>query len=155
MMEKNRWTIETRSVEETQALAQHLGERCQGGEVIALSGDLGTGKTSFVQGLARGLGVGRRVNSPTFTIVKEYQGRQLPLYHMDVYRLEDELEELGLEEYMGGSGVTVIEWPERIAAQLPEEHLHIRLEKLGEDRRQIIFTPRGKRYQLLIKEVLA
>ncbi|WP_205628903.1 tRNA (adenosine(37)-N6)-threonylcarbamoyltransferase complex ATPase subunit type 1 TsaE, partial [Acinetobacter baumannii] len=88
-----------------QALAEQIGRLAEPGDVLTLSGDLGAGKTSFTQGLARGMGVNGVVNSPTFTIIKEYMGR-LPLYHMDVYRMEDELEDLGFDEYFYGEGVT-------------------------------------------------
>ena len=90
------------------------------GDVIALEGDLGAGKTAFTKGLAKGLGVTRTVNSPTFTIIKEYQGR-LPLYHMDVYRVSESEEDLGFDEYFEGEGVTVVEWAHLIKEQLPEE----------------------------------
>ncbi|EGL82981.1 Uncharacterized protein family UPF0079, ATPase [Caldalkalibacillus thermarum TA2.A1] len=154
-MQTSEYVFYSGSVEQTQALAEALAHKLTGGAVITLSGDLGAGKTSFVQGLARGLGVKRNVNSPTFTIIKEYQGTQFPLYHIDAYRLEDETEDFGLEEYVYGDGVTVIEWPERIASHLPEEHLHIRIEKRGETERNIYLIPHGERFVKLVKEVLA
>ncbi|MDQ0340445.1 tRNA threonylcarbamoyladenosine biosynthesis protein TsaE [Caldalkalibacillus uzonensis] len=147
--------VYSHSVGHTQALAEALADKLTGGEVITLSGDLGAGKTSFVQGLARGLGITRKVNSPTFTIIKEYQGSQFPLYHIDAYRLEDETEDVGFEEYIYGDGVTVIEWPERIAPYLPEARLHIRIEKRGETERNIYLLPHGERFVKLVKEVLA
>lgn len=100
------------SVKETQQMAERLARYLKPGDVLALDGDLGAGKTNFTQGLARGLGVTAVVNSPTFTIIKEYSGRY-PLYHMDVYRLEDEWEDLGFDEYFYGDGITVVEWPSR------------------------------------------
>ena len=112
--------------EETLQFAVSLAQRLLGGDVIALEGDLGAGKTAFTKGLAKGLGVTRTVNSPTFTIIKEYQGR-LPLYHMDVYRVSESEEDLGFDEYFDGDGVTVIEWAHLIKEQLPEEILVIHI----------------------------
>lgn len=154
-MEKKEVNIYTNCPAETEELALKLASFLRGGEVLALRGDLGAGKTRFTQGLAKGLGIKRKVNSPTFTLIKEYQGTKLPLYHMDVYRLEDEWEELGFEEYFYGQGVTVIEWPEKIFGQLPSERLEITISKLGETRRKISFLPIGKRYEQLVNEVLA
>ncbi|WP_313352485.1 tRNA (adenosine(37)-N6)-threonylcarbamoyltransferase complex ATPase subunit type 1 TsaE, partial [Exiguobacterium sp.] len=98
--------LEMNSLEETTALALELGRRAEAGMVITLDGDLGAGKTTFTQSFAKGLGVTRHVNSPTFTIMKVYTGR-LPLYHMDVYRLEGSGDDIGLEEYLNGEGVAV------------------------------------------------
>lgn len=142
------WT--SHSVEQTAEFALRLAKELQGGEVITLTGDLGAGKTSFTQGLARGLGITKQVNSPTFTLIKEYHGGRLPLYHMDVYRVEDEWEELGFEEYFYGTGVTVVEWPQQIAAQLPKERLEIQINKQGEHEREIRVHVQGQRYQELI-----
>ena len=124
------------------------------GDVLALEGDLGAGKTTFTKGLARGLGVARNVNSPTFTIIKEYQGR-IPLYHMDVYRVEDSFEDLGFDEYFDGNGVTVIEWAHLIEDQLPDELLTIYLYHEGNETRKIVLTPKGKRYEDLCKEIFS
>lgn len=154
-MESKERTIHSFSTKETQSLAARLASHLQGGEVITLSGDLGAGKTSFAQGLAKGLGVKRQVNSPTFTLIKEYQGEKLALYHMDAYRIEDEWEELGLEEYFYGQGVSVIEWPEQIEAQIPKERLEIVISKEGEQERVIHLRPHGSRYEQLINEVFA
>ncbi|MED0680967.1 tRNA (adenosine(37)-N6)-threonylcarbamoyltransferase complex ATPase subunit type 1 TsaE [Aneurinibacillus thermoaerophilus] len=152
MEKRQTYTFYTRSVEETQALAEKLGKRVEPGDVFTLSGDLGAGKTSFTQGLARGMGIEGVVNSPTFTIIKEYIGR-FPLYHMDVYRIEDEAEDLGLDEYFYGDGVTVIEWPQMIAEQLPEERCEIVIKRGAEDERTLIFTPIGSRYQILCEAI--
>lgn len=148
------YTLTSRSPEETRGIAEKLGKFLDGGEVLLLNGAPGAGKTTFTQGLARGLGITQTVNSPTFTIVKEYEGR-LPLYHVDAYRLEDETEELGLEEYFEGEGVTVVEWAERIAVQLPAEFLEIHILPKGERERLLTFKPCGARYEQLLKEVLA
>lgn len=143
------------SPQETHVLAQRLGELATPGTVLVLDGPLGAGKTSFVQGLARGLGITGVVNSPTFTIVKEYRGR-LPLYHFDLYRLEDaeELWELGLEEYLAAGGVCALEWGERAQGLLPRERMHIRLEHMGEDKRSIRFTPVGPEHSKLAEELM-
>ncbi|MCL7748820.1 tRNA (adenosine(37)-N6)-threonylcarbamoyltransferase complex ATPase subunit type 1 TsaE [Halalkalibacter alkaliphilus] len=146
------WKLKTESPEETMQLAEKLAEIVQPGDVITLEGDLGAGKTSFTKGFAKGLGVKRVVNSPTFTIIKEYKGR-IPLYHMDVYRMEDEMEDLGLEEYFYGEGVSVIEWPSMIPNQLPEDCLAISLFHLGETSREITVQTSGVRSLELLKEL--
>ncbi len=146
------WNVVTESPEETMTLAEKLGNIAQPGDVLTLEGDLGAGKTSFTKGFAKGLGVKRVVNSPTFTIIKEYKGR-IPLYHMDVYRMEDEMEDLGLEEYFYGDGATVIEWPSMIASQLPEDRLMISLFHEGEMSRNIVFRTTGPRSVELLKEL--
>ncbi|GAE37270.1 tRNA (adenosine(37)-N6)-threonylcarbamoyltransferase complex ATPase subunit type 1 TsaE [Halalkalibacter akibai] len=146
------WSLRTESPEETMKLASALAGLVQKGDVITLEGDLGAGKTSFTKGFAQGLGVKRVVNSPTFTIIKEYKGR-IPLYHMDVYRMEDEDEELGLEEYFYGEGVSVVEWPSMIASQLPEDRLVISLFHVGETNREIKMHSTGLRSTELLKEL--
>ncbi|ANB57880.1 tRNA threonylcarbamoyl adenosine modification protein YjeE [Anoxybacillus sp. B7M1] len=142
-----------RSAEETMEFAARLSEQLQPKDVIALEGDLGAGKTTFTKGLAKGLGITRAVSSPTFTIVKEYKGR-LPLYHMDVYRLEDTFEDLGFDEYFEGDGVTVIEWAHLIKPQLPDELLYIHLYHHGDQERKMVLEPIGKRYEQLCKEII-
>ncbi len=133
-------TILSESAEQTQAVAASLARRLPAGSVLALHGDLGAGKTCFVQGLASGLHVQQPVSSPTYTLVHEYGG-DVPLYHIDLYRLqgaEDALD-MGLDEYMEGAGITAIEWPERAASALPAETVHIRLEHgEAENQRRII-----------------
>lgn len=147
------YKVDTRSPEETMELAQHLGELVWAGTVLTLEGDLGAGKTHFTKGLAKGLEVKRTVNSPTFTIIKEYKGR-LPLYHMDVYRVCNGDEELGFDEYFYGEGVTVIEWASLIKEQLPSERLEIEITHQGEFERKVVFIPKGEAYILLCKELL-
>ncbi len=122
---------ETFSAEETFKFGENIGSKAVPGQVITLTGDLGTGKTVFVQGLARGLGIDDYINSPTFTIVQIYENGRLPLYHFDVYRIEDESEmyETGLDDYMYGDGVCVIEWAEMISGLLPEKRTDILIEK--------------------------
>lgn len=140
------------SPEETEQFATRLGELAEKGNVITLSGDLGVGKTHFTKGLAKGLDIKRTVNSPTFTIIKEYAGR-LPLYHIDAYRVEDEWEELGLEEYFYGDGVTVIEWPMMIEEQLPDERLNITITRIGDTERKLTFVPVGNHYIKICEEL--
>lgn len=144
-------TWETKSAEETEALAEKLGTLLQQGDVVTLSGDLGAGKTTFTKALAKALGVKKNVNSPTFTIMKEYKGN-LPFYHMDAYRLEDSFEEMGLEEYVEGDGVLVIEWPEMIEEQLPETYLALTLSYEGENERRLQAKAYGARYRQVLKE---
>ena len=118
------------NVDATQALGESWADELVGGEVFALHGVLGSGKTQLVKGLARGLGYRGDVTSPTFTIVHEYRGGRLPIYHLDLYRLagENEAIDMGLEEYIPSDGVTIIEWPERIATILPPDTQHWELE---------------------------
>lgn len=148
------YTLITHSAAETQAVAEKLATLVKAGTVITLNGDLGAGKTTFTQGFGKGLGVTRNVNSPTFTIMKQYQGR-LPLYHMDVYRLEDTGDDIGLEEYINGDGVAIVEWSNLIESSLPMERLAITIERIGDEERQLTFAPVGDFYDALVKEVLA
>ena len=130
--------IETSSPEETKKAAADMAAGLAGGEVIAIDGDLGAGKTVFVKGLAEGLGITANVTSPTFNIVKKYSGR-LELNHFDVYRIEEpsELYEIGFGEYLESGAVTVIEWAGLVAEELPEDAIHITVEKTGDDTRRI------------------
>lgn len=124
----SRQTVETTSPEETYRLAAELLQTLRPGTVLALHGELGAGKTCFVQGLAQAMGVKRAVGSPTFTLINEYPG-PLPLYHIDLYRIGgvNEALGLGLEEYLEADGITAIEWAERVAELLPPSTIHIRL----------------------------
>lgn len=122
-----------------------MGERARAGQVYTLVGDLGVGKTVFTQGFAKGLGVEEHVNSPTFTIVQEYEDGRMPFYHFDVYRIGDieEMDEIGFEEYVAGEGVCLIEWANLIEEILPEERTEILIEKdleQGFDFRRITVT---------------
>ena len=123
--------IETWSPQETFALGQRMGREARPGQVICLNGDLGVGKTVFTQGFAEGLGIGEPVNSPTFTILQQYEEGRLPLYHFDVYRIGDvsEMDEIGYEDYFYGEGVCLIEWAELIEELLPAARTSIRIEK--------------------------
>lgn len=149
----NQYEFISNQPEETIEFSKRLAKHLEPGDVIALEGDLGAGKTTFTKGLALGLEIKKNVNSPTFTIIKEYQGR-MPLYHMDVYRVEDSFEDLGFDEYFEGNGVTVVEWAHLIEEQLPMELLTISL-FLGENgTRRFVLEPKGKRYEELCKEIL-
>ncbi|SHN35214.1 tRNA (adenosine(37)-N6)-threonylcarbamoyltransferase complex ATPase subunit type 1 TsaE [Gracilibacillus kekensis] len=148
----NEYIFETYTEEETKRLANKLALLLRPGDVITLEGDLGTGKTTFTKGLGAGLGVRRTINSPTFTIVKEYIG-EIPLYHMDVYRLENSEEDIGFEEYFNGDGITVIEWATFIEEYLPEERLTIQIKRLDEYKRAISFKPIGNYFEEICKEL--
>lgn len=134
----------SRSPEETRRIAEALAPLLVPGDVVALTGDLGAGKTVFVQGAARALGVKSRVTSPSFVLLREYLG-DLPVLHLDVYRLNSlqELIDLGFEEYMEPSRVMFIEWGDAVGPMLPEEHLEIDLRVVSEDERTVTFTPFG------------
>ncbi len=122
--------------------------------MLTLDGDLGAGKTRFSQGIARGIGVREIVNSPTFTIIKEYEGAEFPFYHMDVYRIsQEEADELGLDEYFYGEGVTLIEWSSLIEDLLPQDRLGIVIENQGEQDRLFRITPSGARYLTWCQEM--
>ncbi|WP_443139896.1 tRNA (adenosine(37)-N6)-threonylcarbamoyltransferase complex ATPase subunit type 1 TsaE [Piscibacillus sp. B03] len=138
---------------ETTQFGEKLAKHLNPGDVITLDGDLGAGKTTFSKGLAKGLDVKRTVNSPTYTIVKEYRGR-LPFYHMDVYRLEGQEEDIGFEEYFNGEGVSVVEWSQFIEDFLPEERLEIFIKKVEETRREFQLTPKGSRFEEICKELI-
>ncbi|CUN10578.1 MAG: tRNA (adenosine(37)-N6)-threonylcarbamoyltransferase complex ATPase subunit type 1 TsaE [Turicibacter sanguinis] len=144
--------IKTQSVEETQKVAYAIGKWVKSGMILTLEGDLGAGKTTFTKGLAKGLDIKRNVNSPTFTIIKEYQGR-LPLYHMDVYRLENGADEIGLDDYLYGEGVCVIEWASMIEDLLPNERLDIKIFRDGEFERRIELLPIGSEYETVSEEL--
>ncbi|WP_337288406.1 tRNA (adenosine(37)-N6)-threonylcarbamoyltransferase complex ATPase subunit type 1 TsaE [Candidatus Methylomirabilis sp.] len=142
------------SPEQTRALGEAVGRLAGAGDVISLTGELGTGKTLFVGGLARGLGVdpATYVSSPTFTIMHRYSGR-LPLYHIDLYRIEtpEAFVSLGLDEYLAGDGVTAIEWAEHGYGYLPKEMLTFRLQHTGSETRTIEIAPVGDRYLKLVQ----
>jgi tRNA threonylcarbamoyladenosine biosynthesis protein TsaE len=132
-------TLVSRSPEETQAIGEQLGARLTPGAVVACTGELGAGKTCFLQGLARGLGVTTDVTSPTFVLINQYRGR-LPVYHLDAYRTGSltELVDLGLEEMLQGDGVTVVEWADKLLPLLPAARtIHVHLSGLGDEPREI------------------
>jgi tRNA threonylcarbamoyladenosine biosynthesis protein TsaE len=147
--------IQSRSPQETSELGERLGALLQPGDVVLLSGELGAGKTVFVQGIARGLGFEGRVSSKSFVLLGEYQGR-VKLYHADLYRLEEpeQVAELALEEVCA-DGVLVVEWPERAQATLPRELLTVRFEMTSEYSRLLRFTPGDKRGQEILRQLVA
>ena len=131
--------LTTISPEETEAAGVRLGATLKSGDVVALTGELGAGKTVFVQGLARALGVGTAATSPTFVLVNEYRGR-VPVHHVDAYRTTSlaELMDLGIEEMMDGDGITVIEWAERVEPLLPARAVRVRIAGVGDEPRTIV-----------------
>lgn len=140
--------VETYSEKETYELGKKIGKESKAGDVYALIGDLGVGKTLFSKGLARGLDIDEPISSPTFTIVQVYEEGRLPLYHFDVYRIGDimEMDEIGYEDYLYGNGVCLIEWANLIEEILPEKYTEILIEKViekGFDYRKITITKRG------------
>jgi tRNA threonylcarbamoyladenosine biosynthesis protein TsaE len=136
----------------TRALGAALGAQLAPGDVIALQGDLGAGKTNFVQGIAQGLGMTEDVTSPTFILANEYFSGRLPLYHIDAYRVADaaEADAFGLDDYLNGDGVTVIEWAERVRAALPVDALWIVMENRGEQERALACAAYGERSRALL-----
>lgn len=144
-----------RSRDETIALGEKLAKGLQPGDVLVLNGDLGAGKTTFTKGLAKGLGIKEIIKSPTFTIIREYQDGRLPLYHMDAYRLEEGgAEDLGLDEYFDGDGVSVVEWAQFAEDELPEEFLAISFQRTNQENSRILsFEPHGQHFQQLVDEL--
>jgi tRNA threonylcarbamoyladenosine biosynthesis protein TsaE len=140
----------TRSAAETQRLGERIGAAARDGDVVCLFGELGAGKTTLAQGIARGLDIPRRVTSPTFTLVQEYDGR-IRLYHMDCYRMEgaEDLETLDVEDWIGRDGLVVIEWPERILSALPADRLDLRL-TIEDESRRIVFQSGGPKSDRLL-----
>lgn len=139
------------SPDETRELGVHLGELAQSGNIFLLTGNLGSGKTCLTQGIVWGLGSQEYALSPTFVLMREVNGR-LPLYHIDLYRLDrlEEIADLGLDEYLYGKGLCVIEWAEKGSSLLPAEHLKIQIEYLGENERSFTVTACGKSYEKLL-----
>lgn len=151
-MEQIEKIIETFGYEETFELGKVIGEHVKAGMILCLDGDLGVGKTVFTQGFAKGLGITESVNSPTFTIVQEYDCGRMPLYHFDVYRISDieEMEEIGYEDYFYGNGVTLVEWAVLIEEIIPEQAIQITIEKdleKGFDYRKITIKNGGSLYE--------
>ncbi|QPQ34104.1 MULTISPECIES: tRNA (adenosine(37)-N6)-threonylcarbamoyltransferase complex ATPase subunit type 1 TsaE [unclassified Lysinibacillus] len=141
------------SLEDTEQFAMKLANLLVAQDTITLEGDLGAGKTTFTKALAKGLGVTRTVNSPTFTIVKQYEGR-LPFNHLDVYRLAESDEDLGWDELFYGDAVSVIEWAHLIEQDLPKERLGIEIYRVGENERRFVLMPYGKRYEAICEELM-
>ncbi len=148
----NTYKITTHSEEETIEIAQNIESEKFPNMVICLNGDLGSGKTVFTKGFASAMAIDE-ITSPTFNIIKEYTG-ELPLYHMDVYRTNGKIDNLGLEEYFDKGGVTIIEWAEMIEDSLPEERLDITFKITGENTRIMVIQPYGEKYQRVCEDAL-
>lgn len=155
-------TYKSASAEETQGLGEVLGHLLRAGDVLVLTGDLGAGKTQLTKGVARGMGIEDDVTSPTFTIEMVYEGKELPLYHFDLYRLDDagELEDTGLFDVLGGDGPCLIEWGEQFESELGDERLDVMIERLDDEvaegvepPRRITFVPHGTRAEELVSEL--
>ncbi|WP_278372321.1 tRNA (adenosine(37)-N6)-threonylcarbamoyltransferase complex ATPase subunit type 1 TsaE [Segatella bryantii] len=151
-MMDNTFKITTHSEEETIEVAQNLESEKFPNMVICLNGDLGSGKTVFTKGFASAMAI-EEITSPTFNIIKEYVG-ELPLYHMDVYRTNGRVDELGLDEYFNKGGVTIIEWAEMIEDCLPKERLDITFKITGENTRVMVITPHGDKYLSVCEDAL-
>ncbi|HZK37595.1 MAG TPA: tRNA (adenosine(37)-N6)-threonylcarbamoyltransferase complex ATPase subunit type 1 TsaE [Clostridia bacterium] len=147
--------IDILNQKELEKIAEKLGKLVNSGDIICMVGDLGAGKTTFIQALAVGLGVEDCVTSPTFVLINEYDGR-IPLYHFDVYRINhiSEMEDLGYEEYFYGDGVCAIEWADLIEDILPHNHLRVEIRITGTKTRQICFAGTNDYYDGMIKELL-
>lgn len=143
-------TVAMHSLDDTKAFAQTLAAHVFPDFLITLSGDLGAGKTTFTKYFGAALGVKKTINSPTFTIMKSYQGR-LPIYHIDAYRLEGVTQELGFEEVFEDGGVCIVEWPQFIDAQLPVERLEIVIHQIGEEEREFEISAKGTRYENVLE----
>lgn len=147
------YKVTTRNERETIELAQNFESEKFPNMIICLDGELGSGKTIFTKGIANALGIDQNITSPTFTIIKEYDG-ELPLYHMDVYRLNGNVDGIGIEEYFNKGGVVVVEWAETIKEILPKERLDIKFRIVDENKRLLILKPHGKMYEDLCEAVL-
>ena len=148
------YKITTHSEFETIELAQNFESEKFPNMVICLDGELGSGKTVFVKGLGNALGITESITSPTFTIIKEYMDGEMPLYHMDVYRLDGNTDGVNIEEYYNKGGIVVIEWAKTIKPILPEERLEISFKIIDENKRLLIITPYGRKYEELCEAVL-
>jgi tRNA threonylcarbamoyladenosine biosynthesis protein TsaE len=144
----------THSVEQTREFGINIGKLAEPGHIYLLVGELGSGKTSLTQGIAWGLDIREYTLSPSFVIMREMKGR-LPLYHMDFYRLDNiaEIDDLGLDDYLYGKGVCVIEWANKGLAILPEDHLLIKIDYLSENERSFILEPKTKRYITMVEKL--
>ncbi len=148
------YKITTNSEEDTIVLAQNIESEKFENMVICLIGELGSGKTIFTKGLAAALGIEENITSPTYNIIKEYTSGEMDLYHMDVYRLDGDVSELGLEDYFSKKGIVVIEWANMIKEYLPEERLEIKFSVQGEEKRLLTIKPYGKKYETLCEDAL-
>ena len=141
----------TKNEEELQSLGERLGHLLEKNDVLILTGELGAGKTTFTKGLAKGLQISQMIKSPTYTIVREYEGR-LPLYHLDVYRIEGDADSIDLDEFLFGGGVTVIEWGNLLGDALPDTYLELEILKEADGRR-LHFQAKGLRAEKLLEDL--
>jgi len=142
------------TVEETMELAENIESEKFPGMVICLVGELGSGKTVFVKGFAKALGIEETITSPTFTLIKEYETGEMPLVHMDMYRIEKDAKTLGLNDYFNQKNVCIVEWSDMIMDNLPEERLEIKFKVVDEDTRVLVLTPYGDKHEDLVNSVL-
>jgi tRNA threonylcarbamoyladenosine biosynthesis protein TsaE len=147
------YEVITERKEETKELGKRLAPLFERGDVVLLKGDLGAGKTTFTGGVAEGLSIDEKVISPTFNIMKCYFKGRIPLYHIDAYRLENQNIEIGLDEYIEGDGVCLIEWPMYIEKLIPDDYLEITINNLGGDKRRLAFEAHGDRFDALIAKL--
>lgn len=154
LVSRMEYKITSRSESETIELAQNFESEKFPNMVICLNGDLGSGKTVFTKGFANALGINENITSPTFNIIKEYETGEMPLFHMDVYRLEEGPKDISFDEYFVKKGISIIEWADIIKDELPEERLEINIKIIDEDTRIFIITPYGKVYEELCEAVL-
>ena len=148
------YKITSRSEVETMRIAENLESEKFSNMVICLDGELGSGKTVFVKGFAAALGITEVVTSPTFNLVKEYLNGEMPLYHMDVYRVHEDVKSLGLNDYFNKQGITIIEWSDLIEDYLPKERLEIKFNIINENTRVITLKPYGEKYEDIVNSVL-
>ena len=148
------YKITTYSEDDTIELAQNIESEKFPNMVICLIGDLGSGRTVFAKAFAKALGINVNITSPTFNIIKEYDGGEMKMFHMDVYRLSDIKQDLGIEEYFTKRGVCIIEWADLIEDILPKNRLDIKFKMIDENTRQIVITPHGNKYEDLCERVL-
>jgi len=148
------YKITSRNETDTVEIAQNLESEKFPNMVICLYGDLGSGKTVFSKGFAQALGIDEPVTSPTFNIIKEYTTGEMPLYHMDVYRLDGNVDGVDIEDYYSKNGVVIIEWADTIKDYLPEERLDIKFKVIDEDSRMLVFVPHGRVYEDICEAIL-
>lgn len=148
------YKITTNNEDETIEIAQNMESEKFPNMVICLIGDLGSGKTVFTKGFAQALGIEENITSPTFNIIKEYNSGELSLFHMDLYRLEGDIRNLGIDEYYEKGGVVIIEWADMIEDDLPDERLEIHFKLVDEDTRVLIFKPFGDKYEEICEAIL-
>lgn len=148
------YKVTSRSIYDTMELAENIESEKFPGMVICLDGELGSGKTVFVKGFAKSLGITETITSPTFNLIKEYETGEMPLYHMDVYRLEGKCETIGFDDYFNKNGICIIEWSDMICDCLPEERLQIDFKLIDENTRVLVLKPYGQKYIDLVESII-